>query len=241
MNKVSSVEVNPWEYPLEYFEAQVQFAGRWAEITGESFVDALATRTAVKRRLDVDNEQLGLIVSSAEYLGSTIFDLYKSDEANLYKPKERSMLGYDYRPQDGVVKIHFTNYLRGERPFDEAGMKERRREMERLLREVKATHPEARSLMSASWLRSTKKYVSLSPPDVDEPLSIMSSDMKFGGNSLWGQFMDFRGNANQRVCDMFFQALRDAKTLEELLAAFPYPVRISNDDIEKYYGFYSIE
>lgn len=232
--------INQWEYPLGYFEAQVAFASKWAQIAGIDLGDAIETKTAIPRRLGLNSQELREALESAENIAQAAFTLYCSDEDNLYKPGSGSMMGYDYHPDTGVVKIHFTNIRRGEKPFDTAGMRERRKEMRLMLEEIKREHPEALKLMSASWLRSTRSYLSLSPPDVPEPVNIMSKDMKFGGNSLWGQFINFKGHTNDRVYEAFLEALESAETLEDLLDAFPYPVRLSEDDIQGYYDFYGV-
>jgi hypothetical protein len=68
----------------------------------------------------------------------------------------------------------------------------------------------------------------------------MSVDMDFGGNSVWGQFLDSNGNVNQRVYDQFFEAVSRADSLDDLLAAFPYKTLKAEDPISKYYDYYGL-
>lgn len=239
-------DINPLSFPLGYFDAQVQFAHKWSEITGENFAEALATKTALPRRMGGADEFTTTLQGMADMtdpsaVTASLYDIYSHRPDSAYKEREEeTAFGYDFHPDTKTVKIHFNNPKRGERPLSDENMPKRRADMRELLARVKREHPEAAMLMSATWLRSTKHYRELSPPDINEQENLMSPDMKLGGNSVWGQFIDASGHTNQRVYDQFMAALRKATTLDELMSAFPFPTLKAVDPIDKYYDYYEI-
>jgi hypothetical protein len=246
--------INPLAFPIEYFGAQVYFAQKWSEISGEDFATTLLTKAALYRRI-TENPTLGndaqddwsTLVSgfdrSADVntITGLLYHAYGENPENKYKqPKHSSAFGYDYLADTGTVKIHFTNPQRGEKPLSDENMDKRRQEFRALLENVRREHPEAALLMSATWLRSTSHYRSLSPPDINAQKDLMSVSMKFTGNSVWGQFIDAAGNVNQRVYDQFMRSVAAANTLDELVDAFPLRTLLALDPIDRYYEYYSI-
>lgn len=256
MNKKrEGVDINPLEYPLGYFDAQVRFAKKWSELTGEDLIEIALRRTALYRRLfaataptdRVPKEWSELFTRlegdlSPGIISDSLYREYASNPRNLYVPhKKLSAFGYDYDAQSGTVKIHFTNPDRGERPLSEANMPRRREEFRNMLDGVHVRYPDVTNLMSATWLRSTSAYQSFSPPGRGREKSLMSPDMKFTGNSVWGQFMDANGNTNVRVYGGFIDAVASAVDLDELVGAFTYETMLASDPISMYYDFYGIK
>lgn len=255
MTNPESIPVNPLEFPIEYFGAQVYFAHKWSEVSGEDFGTTLLTKTALCRRItgsvsptdEVLDEWNSLAASFGQVTDThavtqLLYQAYRENPKSVYvQPTHPGAFGYDYLAEDRTVKLHFTNPHRGERPLSDENMGERRQEFRALLKNVRQEHPEAALLMSATWLRSTSHYQSLSPPDIDTPKDLMSADMKFAGNSVWGQFVDAFGNVNRRVYDQFIGSVDVATNLGELIAAFPYKTLQALDPIDKYYNYYKIE
>jgi RimJ/RimL family protein N-acetyltransferase len=247
-------ELNPLTHPFGYFDAQVQFAQKWAHISGEDFATVLLEKTALHRRIFMqarpqngDTHEWSALLAGlnkdtdSETVSSALYEAYASKPYSKYDATpRRSALGYDYQPDSKTVKIHFTNPERGKNPFSEENLALRRQEFRHLLEEVSERHPDAQLLMSASWLRSTKSYRSLSPPNIAEQQDLMSTTMSFSGDSVWGQFIDRNGNLNQRVYDQFVTSLQKAETIDELLGAFPYKTIMAKDPIDKYFQYYGV-
>jgi hypothetical protein len=239
--------INPYEFPVGYFDAQVRFAKKWSEVTGEGFADVIEAKTAIARRLggpESLHETLSGIDQSADptSITASLYDRYLEQPDSLHAdPEDETAFGYDYHPDTKTVKIHFTNPRRGEKPLSDENMPKREADFRALLEHVRENHPEAALLMSATWLRSTRHYRDLSPPDIDEQRDLMSPDMKLAGNSVWGQFIDASGHTNQRVYDQFVAALETATTKEELIAAFPLKTLMAVDPIDKYFDHYQVE
>lgn len=245
-------EINPLAYPIEYFDAQVHFAQRWAEISGQDFTEILRTKTAIHRRMTENaitqgqtSDDWANLISGAtsdsdpEAITELLYGAYRGNPCNAYvRPTSPSALGFDYIPDTQTVKIHFTNPERGVKPLSDENMVKRRRDFRAVLEEVRTEHPEAALLMSATWLRSTSRYRSLSPPDISEQKSLMSTEMNFGGNSVWGQFIDATGNGNRHIYDQFIQSVAKAVSLDMLVESFPYKTLLAVDPIGTYYEYY---
>jgi len=246
-------KVNPLEYPVGYFDAQVIFAKKWSELTSKDFVEVALRRTALYRRLfgavspqgEVPKEWVRLIQDAEGgergSITESLYGEYSANPANVYLPKkESSAFGYDFDDQTKTVKVHFTNPNRGERPLSEENMPKRREEFRKMLEEVRRIHPSAAKLISATWLRSTDRYQSFSPQDRSGEINLMKRGMKLTGNSVWGQFMDANGNTNWRVYNGFVEAVAVAADLDELVDAFPYKTMLASDPISTYYEHYGV-
>ncbi len=248
-------EINTLNRPYGYFDAQVRFARKWSEITGEDFSSVLYKKTAIYRKLFLQAppadgparqwyELLDEIDDDAETRDITelLFDAYTEQPWSKYTEKKHPRaFGYGYDEDTKTIKIHFSNPVRGESPFSDENMPKLREHFRQMLIGIKREHPEAEQLMSATWVRSTKSYRSLSPPDIAEAEDLMSPEMHFGGDSVWGQFIDKNGQTNVRNYNQFIEAVEAATTLDELVAAFPLKTLKAVDPIQMYYDYYGIE
>jgi hypothetical protein len=250
----ASPEVNAYNEPRELFDAQIRFAQKWSEITGDDFAATLYNKTTLYARVsetktrtnEVPDEWRTLLAdldkdSDPAAVTDYLYEMYKNIPESRYTPPAHDgAVGFDYLPAKHAVKIHFTNPERGTRPLSDENMPQRKEEFRAMLKHIKTDYPEVALLISGTWLRSTSHYRSLSPPDIAPEKSLMSPDMKMTGNSVWGQFIDASGNGNKRVYDQFIAAVEKATTVEELLDAFPYKTMLSEDSIDKYYDFYGL-
>jgi hypothetical protein len=252
---VETSSVGQKEYPLSCFGAQVCFAAKWSEVTGEDFAETLVKKTSIYRAVTGELvEQREAIpkqwaetlnyahkVTDATEMTHLLYDEYSLQPWSDYKPHHRfGAFDYAYNAEAARVKVHFENPVRGENPLASEELPVRAAEFRQLLLDVRTKHPEATTVVSASWIRESSHYRELFPPDLDAPENLMDPDMFFAGDSLWGQFIDRNGNGNQRVYSQFLQRLKTAKTQEDMLAAFPFKVLRVQDPIEKYYRFYHI-
>lgn len=249
-------QVNEKEYPFGCFSAQVHFASRWAAVTGSSFTEALLKKTAIYRTLtgeilrpeDAPPEGVSNILDKVytshgiDGLTRTLFDAYTQLPGNNYHPHYRfGAFDYKYNESDHVIKVHFENPQRGESPLAPEKICQRRDDLRSMFTHIHAAHPDVRTVVSASWIRSIKGYQALFPPDIDSPRDLMSPAMFFAGDSVWGQFIDRNGNVNTRVYTQFLESLSTAQNTTDLVNAFPFKVRLVEDPIEKYYKYYNVE
>lgn len=243
--------VNPFQYPVEYFRVQVQFAARWAQLAVEPFSDTLRTRTSIARRFDdnMPDERLSAYLTTNDYEDVTqrIFAAYIQQSSAVYSPERSSkkhedfgFFGYDYYPNNSLsgglnsIKVHFINTRRGESSgLAQVFAEQRRLDVRRMITSVVAEHPEANEVVGGSWLYNLPSYRDsypagfvnnsrlLVPPQLADAFPDAVPNMSFGGNSVWGQFIDRRGWAATARCTEFEASVTQAQTLAELYEALP--------------------
>ncbi|MCA9380646.1 hypothetical protein KC678_00075 [Candidatus Dojkabacteria bacterium] len=261
-------EVNVLEYPREYFDVQVAFAAKAALLTGISLEESLRQNTALFRRVtgdkNVDNSNA--IWDSAIYFGDlcqTLWDAYTKRPDSNYEahvaeyselnPDTRKFITCSYdiwkvvNPDgsfDKSIKIHFLPSARGEiGPFQEDYLAERVRNFQLMFEHITKNHPDAKWVESVSWLNNTRGYLSQFPKSFEESLFDVENP-GLRGNSIWGQFVDRYGFANQQRVQNFLEKLykinRDS-TWEDLMDCFPKKVRRAKVAIEDFYNHFGIE
>lgn len=185
-------ENNPHEYPFEYFDVQVQFAAKWAEVTGEPFHEVLLGRTALKRRLgltDQENQAENDIVDifegagSAEEVSTALYDHYLSLPSSRYdyegdpseKHEGRKYFGFDWYPDNAMnggrntIKVHFLGNKRGEKSrLSSDLLYERQVELHDMIAVVCELHPNAQDVVGGSWLYNIPNYRDSFPPEFTE-------------------------------------------------------------------------
>lgn len=109
-NPRSECETNPLEYPEKYFELQVAFAKRWADITGTPFTETLLRNTDLYRlvtstypqthNFDVDSRWTDATMhvkdTDIKHITYAIFDVYANQAHSRYqipKSNEKGRFG----------------------------------------------------------------------------------------------------------------------------------------------------
>lgn len=245
-------EVSDIGYPPEWFDAQVRFAKKWASLTGENFADTLLRKTATFRIITNDMPPVDETPSAwaatfesdagavdTDKTTAVLYQTYLNQEHSNYQPPAHRFgpFDYDYYADRRTVKMHFENPVRGESPLENSD--QLRTDFAHMLEDIKHDHPEAKNFVSCSWIQSTKRYSDLMPSSIQAE-DQTSTDMFFGGDSVWGQFVDKSGNVNQRVYDKFLNSLETAETTEQLVDAIPYKVLRREGPIGEWYKMYDI-
>jgi len=256
-SEVSEKPVNPIEYPFEYFDAQVRFALKWAEISGEPPADTLLDKTALHRRLNPTGDNSNLVwqdfmnnISASgdpTEISNEAYGRYLSQPQSRYAEptypendgKHFGYFAFDYFPQNSEtgesnrIKVHFINRQRGEKSgLDPEYLPQRQADLKRMFAHIQNAYPQADEVVGGSWLYALKSYRDSFPPgftiDMKQlvpkgfghiPNSV--PNMSFHGNSLWGQFVDRRGNARDLVYREFLGRVDNSKSLDDLVDAFP--------------------
>lgn len=185
---------NPLEYPVEYFDAQIQFAVKWAELSGDDLEDALMSKTAIGRRLgfkdgiDQDgNDISGLLqgVQTAPEITSALYGRYISLDSCHYAEKDLSAKGrkffsYDYYPENkqnsgiNTIKVHYENNSRGERSgLTRDLLTERQVELKAMITAVSAENPDAQEVIGGSWLYNMPAYAASFPREFTENMATL--------------------------------------------------------------------
>jgi hypothetical protein len=258
----AAAESNPISYPLGYFDAQVRFALRWADLSGEPIDKTLREKTALYRRLTKTRPVSGVAhprwrelvaaISPADDPARIAKELYaaylRTQQSTYASPTHREGEGrhfgffsFDHRSQiAGVasesIRIHFVNKHRGERSgLDEMYLAQRQADLRRMFVHIRVAHPSAVEVLGASWLYALPAYRASFPSAFTRgmrrvmfeniaPPAEVTPGMAFGGDSLWGQFIDRRGGVRDWVYRAFAARMAGATGLAELAEAFPYPL-----------------
>lgn len=249
-----SISPNDPQYPQGYFDVQVEFAKRWSEIAGEDIAETLLHKTALYRAITAEKptEDTSPLVWAAFLNGRSpaevaniserLYDVYAQQPHSRYVPPQNrfGMFGYEIYQDRNAVKLHIDNPRRGISPLAPEHLRERHTEFKAMLEEIQHTHSEITTFLTGSWVYSTEKFRNLLPPNV-ETKDLMSLDMFFGGNSLWGQFINKDGELNERLAHEFLKGIRKADSLQDLIDAFPRRTIFTQGAIERYYEHYGVE
>jgi hypothetical protein len=97
---------------------------------------------------------------------------------------------------------------------------------------IRGVYPQAEEVVGGSWLYTLPSYRASFPPAFTadmkrlvphgfEHMPDSVPGMSFGGDSLWGQFVNRRGAVREPAYSVFLERLGDAASLEALIDAFP--------------------
>jgi len=237
--------------PQELFAIQLGFAKKWSELEKIPLNVALRTKTALYKELlgegsHSDWEEIikALEPLSIDQASSWLFDLQKSGLVTPQKtPKNFSRffgpLRYIYFKERKEFTIHLTIQ-------DELAaislFREGKNFVKELLQDVKNRHPEAQfGVLETSMLsKSFWKHVMPFDKIIQESRGIEKDDPLLMSDAIWSQFIDFKGRPKVRVIDKFLENLREAKTVQDLLDAFPRRPKIYRGDLAFYYEYYRV-
>ncbi|MBI3576702.1 hypothetical protein HY086_01535 [Candidatus Gottesmanbacteria bacterium] len=219
-NEFSSTEV---EYPFEYFDAQVRFAKKWSELSGDTFEKSLIDKTALYRRIvgeigskkkqnqlwfkAVEQVSRKSDVTSASRL---LYSTYLKQEHSKYvvpthhedDGKHFGSFGFDYfehnRLNNGknTVKIHFINTQRGEKSgLNKDFQFQRREDLKRMFNYIKEKYPDAEEVIGGSWLYALPGYRDSFPPKFIASMKRMVPDSFDSAIPDSVPHMSFTGNS----------------------------------------------
>lgn len=258
--KDSDPKIYIYECSREYFDAQVRFAAKFSELTGESFQDCLLKYTALYRRLtnakpkdELSNEWKNLTnqvdPANLDQATDLVYTEYLKNPHSIYVPQEFKddgkhfgPFGYDYYPDTDTVKMHFTNTIRGPRSaLAKEFQADRNVELTMMFASISRVHPEAKDVLGGSWLYNMEGYRRLFPESfVTNMRRLVPPEMSYQGNSLWGQFLSSTGGVKEETYSKFLENLAKTKTEKDLIDTFPYPVLQPKADIKDFYAKYGI-
>lgn len=236
-------------YPLDYFSVQVAFANKFATISQKPFSGILLEKTSLYRcvtgivpaNYEVPQSWKGVLreaylEATTEELTQALYDSYVSQPHSAYAPPtsgEHGAWSYRLFPEKQAVQLHFTPLIRGESPLTRKQLAGHRATLGQMLNKVQGDNPDVTRVIAGSWLLSTQSFRSLLPLDI-QLTDITGPEMFFGGESLWGQFLDRDGQVKHALYRNFIASITSAQTVDQLMQAFPYRVLFSEDSITKY-------
>jgi hypothetical protein len=236
-----------------YFEAQLRFAARMAELTDLSLGEAAFRHTNLNRRFGLGIPVLtppteAWLAYAARLEAAALpeqvaltQDMFRaaSDE-RLPLPGQTGFGCFAFEPpKDGAVKIHFNN-----KDTDAAGgplattkIERRQAELAAMTRHIAGQHPGATHITGRSWLYNLEAYRRLFPPNYVATRELASTPVHLSGTSSWGQLIDSREAIRPEVRDAL---LSNLATLDPQApwTAFPLQVLSVQAPLETFREFY---
>lgn len=201
----------------DYFDLQLRFAARHAELTGAPLDESIARCTNLRRRFGLwgtvgDARWAAFLDQVRDCSGPS--DLLRiAMAAHDQAPRrDRSPYGcFSYDPPDaqGTLRLHFMPEERHREtsPLAETRLPERRDELRALFHDVRRLHPEVRQVRGLSWLYHVPAYRSLFPDAYIALLTSPAGPLHMNGSSVWGQVLDYRGRLKPGIADIVLARL----------------------------------
>jgi hypothetical protein len=237
----------------DYFDLQMHFAEAVSGKMSISIADAVLLYTNFHRRMGLGDPPEGA--------PGPVWQEYAQKLDGLGKHQQRTewtQVFYAQAPEEqpafpnqvfgcfdchadagtGIVRIHF--YKRdADGPLRQAGMNERRRELEDMFVYLNKHYPAAREVHGRSWLYGTEAYRRLFPQEYVHSPAVIEGDRRFQGMSRWGQFLDHKGGIKPLLKEAFLRNI-DRLNIERLWEAFPLPSFRVSAPIEVFHDHYGI-
>lgn len=251
------------DYPPGYFYLQLQFAQAATrfDLDTPDLASALFRRTAIHTRLfskPVDGQpspgwsdfvaSLDLETSDLILL-DTIWSRYCALPKSVYSPPEPIADGrhfgafiWKYNPKKSNLELHFadqdraahhSNFSRSQVPARLVEINQLAAHVLQLSRQDPTFKPETVTL--GSWMNNFPGVrASLPVGFVDTATRVVPPHLSFGGDSLWGQFLNRLGGINPARFDQFLDSIYQAGSVADLVNAFPIPVTLFRQDFSTF-------
>lgn len=240
-----------------YFELQLAFARRMAELTGAPLSAAVLTCTNLHRRFGLGRlkdapaaewrpyaEALDAARDPQAQAELTRAMFLRSPSGPARHDPGRIAFGCfscDPPAADGVTPIHFLNLDTDEAggPLSGAKLARRRDEIAAMVGRLRAEHPQARHIRGRSWLYNLDAYRRIFPPDYGASARPYEAPVHLHGNSLWGQALDSWERVKPDIRDAVLAALPHMDA-ERPWRVFPLQVLETRAPIESFERFYGL-
>ncbi|MEI6462525.1 MAG: hypothetical protein WCO33_02545 [bacterium] len=233
-------------FPKEYIELQFIFANKVVEILGISFLSALFEYTSMPVRVGVPFSDMKTSNNNWIQFTNNIFTNKDIDIAYEYYVlvekdnqeirEQHGFCSYDYLKSEYLVNLHFKN---NENPepglLSDERMPARLKELKEMFSILKVEHPDAKEVMSSSWLFNIPKFNKLFPSEFFDNTFIK---WDFHSLGIWGQFIDKYGNIKTKMYEEFIEMIMNSNSIEELKEAFPLKCIKCWSKIEPFYKMY---
>ncbi|MCP5060738.1 MAG: hypothetical protein GY937_28920 [bacterium] len=231
-------------YGKSFFELQLQFSRKVASLAGQPLERVLFDYTNLYIRFGLGREldpadpswqvYLAGLRQSSEPEEWTYRFYMKKPEVATAPPIEAEFGCFSYALRgDAEIKLHFRNTDPGHpSPLGIDRLEQRREELRELTRHVRRTHPERTHVIGASWLYNIEAYRRLFPASYLE--TARPAGPLFQRMSLWGQFLDRRGETKDLMTHPFLDRLGQQSSLDGLVDCFPFQVLLVKASIDAF-------
>jgi hypothetical protein len=241
-------------YPARFFEAQLAFARRVAEITAQSFAEAALQVTALYRILGLDPpfdpaqpvwSEFAILLEAntpIQTLARQVraFYLARFDQIPLMSANRHwGCFAFDHDVTTQFVRLHFSQQDKsGLGPLCRERMAVRLAELRAMFGYIHEMAPEAQQVRGGSWLYNREAYTRLFPPSFGASVEVDQPHYQFRG--LWGQFLRFDLAPNDPLIEIFLERVQQLRVEKAMARCFPYQSLITLAPINDFYTFYGL-
>lgn len=212
----------------DYFDLQLRFAARYAQLAGISGAEAIARCTNLRRRFGLwgstGDARWNAFLKQVKACGShaDILAVAMTLHESAHRPLSPfGCFTYDGPDAEGSLRLHFMPDERHREASPLAqNLPERRAELRALFMEVRRLHPGVRQVRGLSWLYHVPAYTSLFPARYAASVRPATQPLNMTGSSTWGQVLDYRHRVRPGIADRIVARLGPS-TLDTPWAAFP--------------------
>jgi hypothetical protein len=237
-------------YPRWFFEINLRFAQKVAEVAGPPLDSALLHYTNLYIRFG-----LGWDLSAAnpiwqEYVGGlqqaedrvvwTYHFYLKRQQLAAPQAVHWPFGCFSYTVLDGYrIRLHFHNNEPPERsPLSKERARQRLAELKSMFAHIKQEVNDPTSVIGASWLYNLEAYRRLFPPAYLATAQVGSHGFPY--LPLWGQFIDHRGHVKEDLAAQFLECLDRQHDLSSIEKCFPFQVLHLESSVQEFYQFYGV-
>jgi hypothetical protein len=231
-------------YSVGFFELQLAFARRVAELSGMSFAEAVGLYTNIYVRLgmgqwlDPNNVEWQDYVARLAGMDEQAEWTHAIHRSRLHLPagpaptEAVGCFSYNVLGQNRV-RLHF-HAGRCESPLSVGNRDLRRSELDALFARLKASAGDEVHVVGASWLHNLPSYRCLFPEPYLASLRVV--EHPYQRMPLWGQFLDRSRAVRPEAGTRFLADIARASNLSELSRSFPFEVLTTTAPARWFYG-----
>jgi hypothetical protein len=235
-------------FPRRFFELNWLFALRVEVLSQRPLAGALLDHTHLYIRFDLGRgfdptqstwqEFLRGIDLSGDPIEWT-YQFYLTHQAPDSQRPDEPMFGcFSYTVLPGQrIRLHFHNAeTQDTSPLSQERLPARIAELTAMLTHIKAHVDQPTTLIGGSWLYNVDAYRRLFPPAYLASAHVAKDEFQY--LTLWGQFLDRRGQVKAPLAVHFSECLNQTRDVSDLTNCFPFQVLHLESSIQQFYSFY---
>ena len=232
-------------FSVEFFDLQLRFAKRVAELSGLSLAEAVGSHTNIYVRLGMGKELNPSNSDWQDYLVELATVREKAEWTHVVHARRQDVptgptltnavgcFSYALIGRD-CARLHFhVGEHTSESPLSVENRHIRQRELATLFSNLRASSSESMRIVGASWLYNLRSYRCLFPAPYLASLQPMAHP--YQRMPLWGQFLTRDRRIRPKARARFLEGITQASSLSELDPCFPFSVLATTSPAKWFY------
>lgn len=237
-------------FPKRFFELNWLFALKIAAVWRRPLTDVLLDHTHfyirfnLGRSFDPAHPTWQAYLRGIEQPGDPIewtYQFYLAHEAQaVARPDEPTFECFSYTVLPGLrIRLHFHNAETEDcSPLSWERLPARIAELSAMFAHIRAHVDQPTTVVGGSWLYNIDAYRRLFPLAYLASAHVATNEFRY--LTLWGQFLDRRGQVKEQLATRFVEDLNQANNLRDLEKCFPFQVLHLESSVQQFYSYYGI-